>query len=336
MKIATEHLTAIQTLGYTADEARFLYIAATHSGYFVPRQFLACVAAKWGKRSDHFVRKLESRGHAGWREYSGVGGVYHLYSKTLYRVIDKESLRNCRRHSTEFIRTRLVLLDFVLTNQTHNYLETEPEKTAHFCERLRVPKSALPAKTYAGSNQTGPAVRYFVDRFPLFLDASDGSADPTVTFSYVDAGEATLAGLVHHLQKYKELLAHLKYFRFILISNSSVHFIPAERYFSSFASRVLEGAVSDELSRYFRLRSAWDQKQYEQLSNDDVEWLERADDRFRGQDTERHYAAWRAGQLTDDGAVRTLGDASPPRRARFSTYLVRSGGMIAKELEKAG
>jgi hypothetical protein len=39
MKIPNEHLRAIQSLGYTADEARFLYVVATHSGYFLPRQF---------------------------------------------------------------------------------------------------------------------------------------------------------------------------------------------------------------------------------------------------------------------------------------------------------
>ena len=94
MKITDEHIRAIQSLGYTLDEARFLYIVATHSGYFVPRQFLAFAGAHWGKRSQRFTEKLESRGHATWREYQDMGGVYHLFSKTLYRRIDRENLRN--------------------------------------------------------------------------------------------------------------------------------------------------------------------------------------------------------------------------------------------------
>ncbi len=49
MKIADEHISAIQSLGYASDEARFLYIVATHSGYFVPRQFIAFTGASWGK-----------------------------------------------------------------------------------------------------------------------------------------------------------------------------------------------------------------------------------------------------------------------------------------------
>jgi hypothetical protein len=37
MKVAEEYLLALRVLGYTDCEARFLYLAATHSGYFVPR-----------------------------------------------------------------------------------------------------------------------------------------------------------------------------------------------------------------------------------------------------------------------------------------------------------
>src|SRR5580704_3608554 len=136
MKITDEHIRAIQSLGYTGDEARFLYIVATHSGYFLPRQFLAFAGAHWGKRSQHFTEKLESRGHVTWREYQDMGGVYHLFSKTLYRRIDRESLRNRRRHSPEFIRTRLLLLDFVLANLANEYFETERDKMHYFCDEL--------------------------------------------------------------------------------------------------------------------------------------------------------------------------------------------------------
>ncbi len=336
MNIAREHLAAVEALGYTPDEARFLYIAATHSGYFVPRQFIAFAQVKWGKRSDHFAKKLESRGHANWREYPHLGGVYHLSSKTLYRVIDKEGLRNCRRHSTEYIRTRMLLLDFVLTNPAHVYLETEPQKTAYFSEQLGVPREALPAKAYGGSRHAEPAVRYFVDRFPLFLDCSNGSGASSVTFSYVDSGEATLVGLVHHLRKYKKLFVHLTDFHFLYIANSPVHFIGAERCFSSFVKGVVEGGVSDDLIRYFKLRAAWDQKQYASLSNDDVEWLERANARFRGPDTERRYAAWCSGQLTDDELLRPVSNVQLPRRFRFSPCLIAPGATAPKELGKAG
>jgi hypothetical protein len=152
----------------------------------------------------------------------------------------------------------------------------------------------------------------------------------------VDSGEATLAGLVHHLKKYQRLFVHLTDFRFLYIANSPVHFIPAERCFSSFVKGVLEGGASDDLTRYFKLRAAWDEKQYATLSNDDVEWLERANARFRGPDTERRYAAWCSRQLTDDELIRPVSNIQSPRHFRFSPCLVGPGATVPKELGKAG
>jgi len=75
-------------------------------------------------------------------------GVYHLFSKRLYAQIDKETLRNRRKHSTEFIKTRLLLLDFIIAHPHHNYLETEQAKVAYFCEQLGLLKRSLPVKAY--------------------------------------------------------------------------------------------------------------------------------------------------------------------------------------------
>jgi hypothetical protein len=336
MKISGDHIAAVESLGYTPDEARFPYIAATYSGYFVPRQFIAFAGVKWGKRSDHFTRKLESRGHATWREYPHLDGVYHLFSKTLYRVIDKESLRNNRRHSIEFIRTRLVLLDFVLANQHYDYLETESDKVSYFRESLGIPTIALPAKPYAGSSHLEPTLRYFVDKFPLFRDATGDSAGAPVTLSYVDAGAASLAGFRHHLDAYKPLLSSLPEFHFLYLSDSTVHFAGAQRCFAAFANRTLRDNPSAEILRYFRLRAAWDQKQYGQFSNEAIEWLNQATARFDGDDTERLYGAWSAGDLTDDGLASRLGDNHTPRHFRFAAYLVANGPKTDKELEKAG
>lgn len=336
MNISGGHISALQALGYTPDEARFLYMAATHSGYFLPRQFLHSCGAKWGKRSNHFTQKLESRGHATWREYPDLGGVYHLISKLLYRVLDKEHLRNHRRHSIEYIRTRLLVLDFVLSNHTHDYLETESERLAHFCDTLGIPKSALPVKVYAKPPGSGSTLRYFVDKFPLFLARETGSSAPAVTFSYVDSGEATLAGFARHLKAYKQLLASLSDFRFFYIANSPVHFAAAERYFRSFISHSFQADAFAEMLRYFRLRAAWDQKQYASLSHDDIEWLEEANRRFQGRDTERLYARWSAGELLENALTPRLAEVGGSDRFQFSPYLVAAGQTTVKEFGKAG
>ena len=64
MNIRPEHLSAIRRLGYTDTEASFLYLVATHSGYFMARQFLSFTGAHWGKRTTLFWAKLQTNRHA--------------------------------------------------------------------------------------------------------------------------------------------------------------------------------------------------------------------------------------------------------------------------------
>jgi hypothetical protein len=322
MNIDPENIAAIASLGYTPEEAHFLYIVAIHSGYFVPRQFLLSSGAKWGKRSSHFCAKLECRGHATWREYDRTGGVYHLVSKTIYRRIGNENLRNRRRHSAEFIRTRLLLLDFVLANQSHDYLETEPDKLRFFCETVGISRTALPAKSYEGGPRTEPTLRYFVDKFPVFVEQTDSSLPPVVTLSYVDPGYAGLAGFANHLHAYLPLFRKLENFSFLYIANSPVHFVRAEECFSSLVKTPLEADVSSEVLRYFRLRNAWELKKYASLSTNDIEWLKDATERFNGDRFDDWYRAWTSGALTEHALRGEFEQATPHRNVMFRTCLV--------------
>jgi len=103
MNIAPAHLEALQALGYTEQESRFLYIVATHSGYFTARQFLAFTGAHWGKRTTTFWSKLHARKHARTECFPKSGTVYHLFSRRLYRQIERENIRNRREHEIEYI-----------------------------------------------------------------------------------------------------------------------------------------------------------------------------------------------------------------------------------------
>ncbi len=58
MKMPQDHIERIAALGYTESEARFLYLVATHSGYFTLRHFNAFAGVHRGKRSMAFAQKL--------------------------------------------------------------------------------------------------------------------------------------------------------------------------------------------------------------------------------------------------------------------------------------
>ena len=324
MKIAEEHTAALEGLGYTDLESRFLYIVATHSGFFVPRQFNE-FCANPEKGSQSFTDKLKKRGHATWREYQNVGGVYHLSSRTIYRLTDRENLSHRYHHSSEFIRTRLLVLDFILANHTHDYLETEEDKVRFFSDHLGVPKKLLPARAVDASWAREPTLRYFSDKFPLYLDSSAGCSAPVLTFSYVEGGQARPIRFVKHLNTYARLLCHLRSFRFLYIASSSGRFGTAQERFSLIVKTAHEEVLLGELERYFELRAAWDGKQYERLSMDDLEWLDQANQRFTGPNIERLYAAWGNSEAGKDQWRRLFSEVYPPRAVEFRTCLVATG-----------
>ncbi len=332
MTFDDQDIAAIQSLGYSPDEARFLYLVAVHSGYFVPRQFLTFTGAKWGKRPRNFVSKLEKRGHVTWREYHPIGGVYHLFSRTVYRYTGKGNLSTDRRHSVDFIRTRLLLLDFILENPGFAYFETEAEKTAYFSDVLGVPKEVLPAKTHEGSSGSGPTVRYFVDKFPIFLDHSATGGPPVITLSYIDSGLARLARFNNHLQTYLPLLRRLERFSFLYIANSAVHFLEAEKRFSRLVHASLKTDNFTDILRYFRLRNAWELKQYGSISTSEVEWLKEASQRFHGDSFESPYRAWACGALTEEALRAEFEQSYLVGEACFRTCLLAATRFGKKRL----
>jgi hypothetical protein len=104
------------------------------------------IRTKPGKRSVAFARKVVEKGHASSKEHLRHGRVFHLFSRNLYEAIGRENVRFRRVHSTEYIRTRLIALDFILRNQEFSYLETEEQKLVFFCDQMGIDKKILPYK----------------------------------------------------------------------------------------------------------------------------------------------------------------------------------------------
>ena len=245
MNIAPAHLDALEALGYTEQESRFLYIVATHSGYFTARQFLAFTGAHWGKRTTTFWSKLHARRHARTECFPKSGTVYHLFSRRLYRQIERENIRNRREHEIEYIQRRIGMLDFVLLNEGYQYLETEPEKVRFFCGTLNIQKHYLPARLYLGSKTSSTSVRHFVDKFPMFFVPPS----PVVTFTYIHEGAAALTDFVRHLESYLPLFRQLSEFRLVYVSRTDSHFGKATEIFSSLVKIPLESDIAGEIGR---------------------------------------------------------------------------------------
>jgi hypothetical protein len=334
--IPQDKIAALKAFGYTEDEARFLYIVATHSGYFLARQFLNFVGAKRGYRTHSLAQKLITQGHATMREYRRHGCIYHLYSRKLYAKIDRENLRNRRRHRLEAIRTRLLSLDFILANQGYQYLETEGEKVAYFCEELHVDKQHLPVKVYTGGPESQPTLRYFVDRFPMFLGSPSSSAPRVVTFSYVDPGFESLAAFVTHLRQYQPLFRELSAFRFFYIAKTPSHFQKATELFTSIVRAPLESDIATDLVRYFKTQTIWETSEFRTLSKNDLLFLNQAKQRFTGERFETLLRNWKSGRVTEAEIRSEFSSSSVTRTVHFQTFLLpRQPDFRAKDDEAA-
>jgi hypothetical protein len=330
MKIAAERLSNLVEIGYTPEEAYFLYIVASHSGYFTRRQFLTFSGTKPGKHSQKFLEKLLTAEHATHHTYPSGGRVYHIFSRKIYRAIGRDDLRTRRKHQLEYIKTRIVVLDFVLSNLDCEYLETEAEKVPFFVSRFNLCRDLLPSKTYTSKLSRNSSVRYFVDRFPIFLRAASSSA-PTLAFTYMDAGAATIQGFGTHLQAYREVLRRLPHFELIYVA-------PTERFFAAAASEFSRGVLGrptspthEQVLRYFRLRKTWEAG--DRVPAADVVLLNGAKRDFDVEEIESQYQQWVEGTI-QDGEV--FHRAVPEKAQVRGTLLTANYGSSLSVFHRSG
>lgn len=315
MNIARPYLDALEALGYTEAEARFLYIVATHSGYFVARQFLAFQHVHWGKRTTVFWNKLERHKHACIERFPKSGTIYHLWSRRLYRLIEKENLRNRRVHEIDFIKRRIAILDFVIANQQYEYLETEPEKVAYFCEKLGINEAFLPARLYLGRISARPSVRYFIDNHPMFLSSSS----PVVTFTYLHDGASGFSDFVHYLETYLPLFRQLSELRVLYLSRNDSYFARATEIFDSVVRIPLESDIADDLLRYFRVRKLWNERHYAEVTDAELIFRNQARTRFKGEIFDGLYRGWRMGLVSAEAIRERLGTNDRSHSIAFGT-----------------
>jgi hypothetical protein len=321
MKILPEHIKALRAFGYTDSEARFLYIVATHSGYFIPRHFAEFSGNKAGRAIHTFTTRILAHGHAKQRRHQNNARVYHLTHRRIYQSLDKENIRNRRTHSFEFIKTRLAILDFILSHLHYDYFEGEFDKVQYFQERFELRLQEIPGRAYSGANQVPDTIRYFVDKFPLYLDLTM-PAQPLVTLTYIDPGFGNLSAFTTHLRAYSVFLSRLPRFAFLFASPDVQLFPKAQRLFAQ-EINPRPGEISVRLARYFRLRSVWEAKRYEVLSNDDLEFLNHARQCFSGELFESTYQKWQTGTVAESALVAHLdGRSERKQKITFNTCLL--------------
>jgi hypothetical protein len=139
MNSDASYVQDMKTLGYSSLEAGFLRLVALHSGVFFRRHFMQFAGVKSGKRVDSFLKKLRSNKHCQIYSLNKNAAVYHVTSKAIYRCLDQPNLRHRRSHKIDYVKTKLLILDYVLANPTAEYMPTEEEKIHFFTKVLNIP-----------------------------------------------------------------------------------------------------------------------------------------------------------------------------------------------------
>lgn len=290
MSISPAQLAPLRSFGYTDVESRFLYLVATHSGYFAVRQFLDIAHAKSGKRNAHLIEKLFSQGHATAQRYRRRSCVYHLHSRVLYEAIGKGELRNRRNHEIRHIRARLLALDYILAHPDDDYFENADAKRRYSVEALKVPEEIFRQETDESDAITFP------DRLPIGVSRPSAESTPVVTFTYVASEPVGLDPFIKHLRTYRRLFAALPYFQFVYVSTASKEQDEAAKIFAL----LIQGRSLADLLRFFDLKTKWDNKQYGQLSNDESIFLSESRKLYTGETFATLYYLWKRNQLPKD------------------------------------
>lgn len=312
------------SLGYTDRESRFLSIVAAHSGHFLRRQFLQFSGAERGYAPQDFLRKAVANRHITANTFTQANYCrYHLFARAVYRALDKEHSSNRKTGSETRVLLKLKVLDFVLENSDEEYLEEESDKVRYFTVECGLDKACLPATEYRSKTGGVSTIRYFVDKFPIFIPQPEVDPGTPLTFTYFESFHEGSESLVTHLETYRPLFKALKTpFRFLYVANKARYFELAEKRFNAVLSRHNQEFYSPSMLAYFRLRKMWEEKRFAEFTDPDINRLNRGAKYFSRDEHQARYRQW----LTTE--VQRKEDASGPRppsqsSAIFETYLLR-------------
>ena len=312
MSIQESQLAPLRAFGYTEIEARFLYLVATHSGYFTVRQFLDFAKAKSGKRNARLVQKLFALGHVSAQRYRRRSLVYHLHSRPIYDAIGKGELRNRRDHELGHIKARLLALDYILAYPDDDYFETAEAKREYFIRRFKVSENL-----FLSTNENVRAIT-FADRFPLCVSFPSPEFMPVVTFTYIDSEQKNLEAFIAHLRTYRPLFRQLPAFQFLYISTAVGQQKEAAELFALFT----EGKTLADLTRYFDLQTKWDNKQYGLLSEAEVIFMSEGRKRFTGDSISTLYYLWKRKSAAEGSSNRHRSNLLPTHKILFRAITV--------------
>jgi hypothetical protein len=211
-------ISSLEAVGYLEREASFLYLVAIHSGYFLRRQFCQFVKRDRGALPTRFLEKASRLHHVRIIECGQGRHIYHLASKPVYEAIGRPGSQNRRIKGDLHIKSRLMVLDFILGHLNANVLDNEAGKVDFFTTQCGVRLGLLPR-----------SLRYFPDGFPILV-----SNTGVPRFIFFDEGQVTATRFERYLKQYRPLFAALGEFELSFVADSENNSARAKAAFNRF------------------------------------------------------------------------------------------------------
>ena len=273
----------------------------------------------------------------------GYGPIYHLSSRTLYRVIDKETSEtgvSTRLNSSEpgwFSSTSFSPIPTRTTSRRRRI------RSDFFVKRWAYPLSTFPLwSTKAFGRAVQPCAISWMD-FPPFSHRLCRASPLWLPFpTWIQAFRpAPATGDILPLTN--RSFRQLNSFRFFYISPKTSHFQSAEQRFRAAVKEPLESDVSAELLRYFEIRRKWEDREYIVPVTNDLEFLSETRRRFHCERFDGLSSAWHSGHLTEEALRQEFCQVQPQHTVYFETvyvgdhrsYLERNGNRGERPMKGA-
>jgi len=312
-----ERVRALEPLGFTPRQTRFLVLVALHSGYCLRRQYLAFAGVKHGKNARAFFAQLVSRELAEPMPCrADRGNVYHVRARAIYRHLEHEDHRNRRTASAALIARKVMCLDYVLGQPDVHWLATDDEKVAYFASTHDVAHDELPQREQVATDPcTGLVRRYFTQKLPIFLTGHP----PTAHFVALVLDPAART-LELFLADHARLLSQLPAWVVVAIAPAGAPALSAclEAFGRHVHPPVQPVVPGPDLRWYLVTRRQVDAKDFSRLSVADLNRFRQLRAVFATVAHETLYADWiREGEAA---LARSVGSHQPPPVGRLVVH----------------
>jgi hypothetical protein len=221
MTLGYDPIPVLESVGYTEREAAFLYLVALHSGYLLRRQYDRFIRRGRGAIAAQFLRKAVALGHLQSIACGQARFVYHLAAKQVYDAVGLAASHHRRLKGDAQIKSRLMVLDFVLDHLGDGLLDSSEAKLAFFTHTTSLSEARHPHSPRGGAH-------CFPEEFPVVI--GDGQL---ARFTFFDEGALSTSGFESFLRRYRAVFAALPSFELLYLADSDRNFERTTKLFAA-------------------------------------------------------------------------------------------------------